>query len=142
MSSFQTVLHVCLHTEYALDRKIRELEELSTAVGRGPGGAGDNATTIRPEESGEKQDTAVYSGAIGKTFFSGSSVGGRSSGGGGCSQGGEDHNASMYRVSEFIDDMDSDDEALTVQIEYSDFQEAVRNTKLSLSAEDYKNYKT
>jgi hypothetical protein len=120
---------VCRCAEYALNRKIRELEEVSLAPCASPlrtpssgGSGGELSTHEEEEEEGEEEEdrSRVLS----------------SNGRGG------DHGESMCRVSEYIDDMDSDDEELTVQIIFSDFEEAVKHTKLSLSADDYANYTT
>lgn len=60
--------------------------------------------------------------------------------GAGMSAGGSSSETSMHLVSEFLDGVDSDDEDLRVCISLADFEEAIRNTKLSLSAADYANY--
>ena len=50
------------------------------------------------------------------------------------------HDNAIYRVADFIEGLAIDDEELSIRIEFSDFEEAIRSTKLSISADDYSDY--
>lgn len=50
------------------------------------------------------------------------------------------HDNAIYRVADYIEGLAIDDEELSILIEFSDFEEAIRSTKLSISADDYSDY--